>query len=912
MFAYSTLLVLVQLPCMFTMYEQSPRGPQNIVKINFTNSANKPYYCLFCDCRDVGKDHIVNCSRLGMFQVPNHIGNETTVLVIQNNRIFKLKNSSFEGLTALRILILAHNVISRIETGAFASLVSLEYLDLSENNLVTLRNVLKPGMFLSLQKLRGLYIQHNVNYLKQNFFGIPEYPIVELKSLECLYIDGFVNASFGIGYTNLTKLTNISMSGSLGYCELEYITKVSFQNVPSVKYLFLDNCRLKYIDEDAFLYIQNLTYLDLSWNFELGFTTFGKAAYGLKFTMLRELKINAIHNPYRAGSELLRGHMRNIKDLKVETLHMDDNGIEYVDYGVSKMLPKTLKFLTLRKNRLHFGIYLSQLVFNNPSLVLLDAGDQEIIIRTDLTLYNTNTGKRNRRDVGNPSDLYFNKLYYRREMMPFNRMPLIPKTKFIDKDGIQRTEEMTRGFDQYSRSLRVSRNKRQLFGYENTKTVPLNLETLICSGSRADLHLLNYSGIPNNITVIDISRNFIPEIHEDAFKGLDKLQLLNLSYNYVEHLHSNGFNGLENLNTLDLSGNLLGYEIRTDIHSNKFSHFHVLMHLNLSNNRITRIPFMVFGSLTHVESLNLKYNYIEQFDVSLVNLADLRILDLSENKIPFLSREVRNSLDIIAEKHEISVSLEGNKLLCNCETVIFLEWLVSTDVDMIDMDNYYCSLNNGTIRYLNRTEALLEQLHTECKTYLELIIVSTTGITFIMAFLLFYVTYRNRWKLRYMYYMAKLKLDINPNGDNQDHNFQFDVFISYADGDRNFVITNVIEELEETAGLRLVIRDRDYEIGESIAINISKAVRNSKRTILLLSRHFIKSKWCDFELNMARMESIHTQRDVIVMIVLETIPPNMLPLAVMDLLRSSPNIDWPKDINTQRVFWDRCITLLKA
>ena len=913
MFAYLVLLVLVQQPCMVIMYKQSLREPQNIVNINVTYGTDIPYYCLACCCQDVAKDHIVNCSRRGLFRVPRNIGNETTVLDLNNNRIFKLKNSSFEGLTALRKLILAYNVIFRIETGAFASLVSLEYLDLSVNNFFHLNNVLKPGMFWNLQKLQSLYVQHNVNYLKQSFFGIPEYPIVELKSLECLYIDGFVNASFGIGYINLTKLTNISMSGSNGYCELEHITRFSFQNVPSVKYLFLDNCHLKYIDNDTFLYAQYLIYLDLSWNFELGFTTFGKAAYGLKFTMLRELMINAIHNPYRAGSELLRAHMRNIKDLKVETLHMDDNGIEYVDYGVSSMLPKTLKFLALRRNRLHFGIYLSELVFNNPSLVLLDARDQEIIIRTDLTLYNTNTGKRNRRDVGNSSDL-FNKLNYTRETMPFNHMLLMPKTKFIDKDGIQCTgdQEMTRGFDQYNRSIRIKRDKRQLFEYKNTKTVPLNLETLICSGSRADLHLLNFSGIPNNISVMDISRNFIPDIHENVFKGLDKLQVLNLSYNYVENLHSNGFNGLENLKTLDLSGNLLGYEIQTDIYSNIFSHFHVLMHLNLSNNRITRIPFMAFRSLTNVVSLNLKYNHIEHFNVSLVNLADLRILDLSGNKIPFLSREVRNNLDIAAENHVISVSLEGNKLLCNCETLTFLEWLVATKVNMIDMDNYYCSLNNGTIRFLNRTEALLEQLHIECKSYLALIIVSTTGITFILAFLSFYVTYRNRWKLRYMYYMAKLKLDINHNGDKQDHGFQFDVFISYADGDRNFVITNVIEELEEQAGLRLAIRDRDFEIGEAIAINISKAVRNSKRTILLLSRHFIKSKWCDFELNMARMESIHTQRDVIVIIFLETISPNMLPLAVMDLLRSSPNIEWPTDIKTQRIFWDKCITLLRA
>ena len=910
MFWFFVLLVIQQ-PCGINMRDQ-PQG-SSLMKVNITLYKGTPYYCVACRCLDAGIKQVVNCSRLGLYKALNNIENKTTVLDFSFNRIFKLKNSSFDGLTALRELILAQNIISSIETGTFLGLSSLELLDLSVNNFVLLQNVLKPGMFLDLHRLQFLYLQGNVEYLKQTYRGIPEYPIVELKALECLYLDGFLNASFGAEYKNLTKLTNITMSGYLAHCEIEYLSRRSFQNVPSLEYLVLDHCHLKDIEEDKFMHVPNLLYLDISWNFDVGFDTFGKAAYGMKFTKLKELNINGIHNPYRAGSELLRNNMRHFKDLRLEILHMDDNGIEYIDYGVSDMLPRTLRLLTLRKNRLHFGIYLSQFVFDNPSLVVLDAGDQELVVRSDIDLFKSITRKRRRRGVISLNT----RLDYSSKLVLDNRRAI-----FTDREYMiavtARNGKRPADYQNYLAMFRLhnnytyhARDKRHISGYENTEIVPLNLETLICSGSRSVLYLLNFSGVPNTITKMDFSRNFIANIHEKAFEGLAKLKYLNLSYNYLEHIHSNGFIGLDRLDTLDLSGNLLGFSIKTDTNSRIFIRFQFLKHLNLSNNRITKIPVSTFKSLAHVVSLNLKNNHIESFEVNLASTRDLTFLDLSDNKIQFLPLDVRAHLDIIAKNHEVSVNLNGNKLLCNCETIKFLEWIVSTNVDLVNIDTYYCSLNNGSIRFLNSTNTLLVQLHKECKSYIEIIVGSTIGITFVIAFILFYATYRNRWKLRYMYYMAKLKLDIKPTDGNEEREYPFDVFISYADGDRHFVIKDLLEELEEKAGFRMLIRDRDYEIGESIAINISKSVRSSKKTVLLLSRHFLKNNWCDFELNMARMESIHARREVILLIFLETIPPNKLPLGIIDLLRSCPNIERPKEINAQHVFWERVATLLR-
>lgn len=874
---------------------------------NMTNEEGLPRYCLWCRCQGVDQDYVVDCSNLGLYKIPEYLDNKTTVLDIKNNTIRKLTNSSFHGNSCLKELILARNRLSVIETDAFKSLVSLELLDLSENKISTLQYVLKPGMFSSLRQLRFLYLHKNVQQPRVALRGIPEHPMTEATTLEHFSVDGVVNVSFGPEYGNLTKLTSISMSGSTGYCQIDHLSRFTFQNVPALERLVLDKCDIKQIDMDTFYYVQRLKYLDLSWNYDLEFKTFGEAAFGLKFTELQELNINAIHNPYRAGTEILRENMRNIRELKLKTLHMNDNGIEYIDYGVFSMLPPSLTHLSLRRNRLNFGFYLEELIFNNQNLIVLDAGDQEVAIIYETVSFAGYFKKRKRRDSSTSLTGDINT----------SSKPVAAKLKrytvtLQDKIDLQNNKSENnvyqnlrkKIFGQTSRGYRAKRSAEE-------DTFPLKLQTLICSGSRSKFRLFDFDNHPNNITLMDVSRNFIPYVRENAFSGLDELKTLNLSSNYVEHLDKNAFTSLRNLKTLDLADNLLGYELRSDYDATIFSHFHHLSFLNLSHNRIMHIPFKEFDSLPHLESLDLSHNYLNNFDVSVTNLENLRTLDLSNNKIQCLQDEVRKGLDAIASSHPLSLRLEDNNLLCTCKTQPFLKWLLTTDIDLVNFNTYYCSLNNGSVRFLNATDGLLNYLYEDCRSYLHLTLGGSSGISIIFTLILFFTTYRNRWKLRYMYYMAKVKLDINQEGNNQSHNFQFDAFISYADRDRHFVTRDMIEKLEETAGLRLVIRDRDYELGETTAINISKAIRYSKKTLLLLSRNFLLNKWCDFELNMAQMESVHTKRDVIVLIFLEAITPNKLSLPIMDLLRCCPNIEWPKDTNAQNVFWDRCITLLK-
>ncbi len=79
---------------------------------------------------------------------------------------------------------------------------------------------------------------------------------------------------------------------------------------------------------------------------------------------------------------------------------------------------------------------------------------------------------------------------------------------------------------------------------------------------------------------------------------------------------------------------------------------------------------------------------------------------------------------------------------------------------------------------------------------------------------------------------------------------EYDVFLSYAaeDGD---CAAEILRILETENSHRCLEHSRDFEPGESIVANISRAVATSKMTVLVLSQHYLQSDWCDSEINQA-------------------------------------------------------------
>ena len=78
------------------------------------------------------------------------------------------------------------------------------------------------------------------------------------------------------------------------------------------------------------------------------------------------------------------------------------------------------------------------------------------------------------------------------------------------------------------------------------------------------------------------------------------------------------------------------------------------------------------------------------------------------------------------------------------------------------------------------------------------------------------------------------------------NDFIYDVFISYSSKDQEWVRGELLRELE-TQGLRVCIDFRDFELGAPSVTEMERAVEQSRKTLLILTQHYLASAWTEFE-----------------------------------------------------------------
>ncbi|XP_026554610.1 decorin [Pseudonaja textilis] len=192
---------------------------------------------------------VVQCSDLGLKEVPKDLPPDTTLLDLQNNKITEIKDGDFKNLKDLHALILVNNKISKISPGAFSPLKKLERLYLSKNNL----KELPENMPKSLQELRA-HENDIVKLKKSAFSGLNNMIVIELG-------------------TNPLKSSGIENGAFLGMKKLSYI-RISDTNITSIPKglpislteLHLDGNKISKIDADSLSDLPNLAKLGLSYN----------------------------------------------------------------------------------------------------------------------------------------------------------------------------------------------------------------------------------------------------------------------------------------------------------------------------------------------------------------------------------------------------------------------------------------------------------------------------------------------------------------------------------------------------------------------------------------------------------------------------------------------------------------------
>ena len=81
----------------------------------------------------------------------------------------------------------------------------------------------------------------------------------------------------------------------------------------------------------------------------------------------------------------------------------------------------------------------------------------------------------------------------------------------------------------------------------------------------------------------------------------------------------------------------------------------------------------------------------------------------------------------------------------------------SKNVHFVKMKDYTCSFGRNATVSFKDLDTILQKLEKTCSSYTLIIVLMTTLIIVTMTTTISRILYRFRWKLRYMYYVAKEK-----------------------------------------------------------------------------------------------------------------------------------------------------------
>ncbi|XP_062604457.1 toll-like receptor 4 [Saccostrea cucullata] len=643
---------------------------------------------------------------------------------------------------------------------------------------------------------------------------------------------------------------------------LQKMDTVSLGNYKNLRNISVSSNKLRSIELGAFENSPNILHLDISNNQELTIEVIVNVSSDLRnSTSIRVLNFEKLQCTYGVSFNLMKYHTVFLRHTKLDELNLASNRINSLETGVITELPKSLKHLNLANNILSFGFYLAE--FGDlPNVVSINVSFQASFrqVLTTEFLINCNDTRAVGKRLTEPNDI----------LTKSPKLSLSLKRK-------------------YNISIFWPRNLKILYFHDNL--YKFTLQDYVFKTA----HML---------TRIYMQNNIIYELNGPII-GFESVEYIDFSNNFCSYISPNFFQYFRNLSYLNLSHNALGENLEMDENGEIFQYLRMLTTLDLTRNRIVSLPDKIFRNLNKLENLNVSYNSLNKFSIPINHMTNLSNLDLSNNQLSYLNTETRKALDSVSQRREISVNLKGNRLRCNCENLEFIKWMeFSKNIKFLYFHNYSCVFLNSSNIHFSDIENLLQTLEKQCFSYTLLIVIMTSLIIVALTTTLSRILYRYRWKLRYMYYVAreKYKDDELRNRKYHGKEYHFDAFVSYAESDRQFVIS-LVKFLEDKSDLRLCIHHRDFIPGTGIEDNITNAIHNSRQTVCIMTSQFLESYWCMFELNMARMESIYSRNgeNVLFLVALEESAMKKLPLSLMDLIESKSYLEFPEGGDVEEV-----------
>ncbi|XP_035685802.1 toll-like receptor 4 [Branchiostoma floridae] len=458
---------------------------------------------------------------------------------------------------------------------------------------------------------------------------------------------------------------------------------------------------------------------------------------------------------------------------------------------------------------------------------------------------------------------------------------------------------------------------------------------------RSLTHLyLNYNSLVTvrnvvgpNLRYLTFRRNRITELKANEFSSLANLVYLSLESNDVSNIEPGAFQGLGKLEELDLSGNSI-----TTVTSKMFQGLENVTELYLSSNDMTKIEPYGFYGLRRLPRLQIGSSLSAIPPYAFVGLDSLTTLALSHNRIIKVERHAfdglpnieifalfRNKISLFEEetfgrvvRRATRVSLDDNPFFCDCRLLWFVEWAREnpSKLDLsTNLESYKC---NAPPEY---AETYLSNFHINCTSPVDTdtefrpdpllaCVLSSSAVLFYMFAVILVSHYH--WKIKYLMFLLRRRNE-NDEEPMRGRRFVYDAFVAHNSEDIRWVVHELchnLEDVEDQPRYKLCIHQRNFLPGAPIVNNIVKAIETSRKTICVLTRSFLRSGWCEFELQLAQTpDNLFGKGGScrLILVFLEKIPRPLLKKykhleAVMD---RDTYLEWPGDARGRPLFWRR-------
>ena len=833
-----------------------------------------------CQCLEAGERGVfVTCKNAMLGQVPTQLPNDTVSMDLGDNVIETIGQKSFSKYRRLENLNLANNKLKTIRQGAFDGLDILDCLSLMNNSIRYNEEGFMNGSFRALENLREINIQQHFTDVGFQYEDYLFPAFTDLHQLETLYLDGIPNRRLGNVFQGLRHLKSIIFNDQAERCHLANLEREFFPRNTSITNVTINHCDLETIQPGTFGSLKYLRYLDISYNEKLTFKSLPNILDGLSDTYIETIKLNNIHKTIGPCAMLTSEQTLGFKNLSLKELYFESNRLTSLEFGAVRNLPLSLKKISVKDNFLMQGAYIIEaFVYAQESkyieeIILADQFQDRYIENFPWNVLSKKVAFKQKMDgiiqiLGGKYDRTSSVLPTDKEG-PLNKSPHIPQERTAPTNDLATERGPGPGdSDQFKRHLskpsditvhahnvsNLLTEKGHMEKQSLVVKIPLSVRYFDVSNMKVRLAIFPV-GIktPNNLQKLNLSMNMYYEWN-GPYIGFENLTALDLSWNACYRMESNIFTSMTNVKYLNLSNNFLDASLNADKNGTTFETQNQLEYLDLSQNNLISLPKKIFKGLSGLKSLNLSGNRLKSISVDLSNMKKLGVLDLSNNNIETIDRSLQCDLERLGN---LTLNLENNPLRCDCEHTEFVKWMTDSKISFVHRDLYTCDFGKD-LRYLSTAEVkkLYHDLQKICVFYTPLIVIGTASLVLFLSIVGGSMAYRYRWNLRYIYYFAKYKARGNENrrhGYEQiaaDEDQHLDVNVSYADEDFQFVIEKIYTELEVNRGVRLYIRDRNAEAGEYICDNIFDAIENTKKTLIVMSKAYLRHKWCVFEMNM--------------------------------------------------------------